>query len=235
MSRTILTTASGRAVDLLNPSPSDIDFADIAEHLAKENRYNGATPWRAYSVAEHLARGTDAIFAWAVENAADPAVPDADLCAAYFLLHDCPEAYLKDDPTPKKRALDAIAEANFGTLAGSITAAFGMLTDRFDVAIAAAAGLPWPPTEAIAAAVHRFDRIMLVTEWRDLMPGWMPSPPEERPLAAMRITPWGWEVAHAKLMRRFRRFLPALRPGFDQTRGAWEFPDGTPLKNAADD
>ena len=53
---TVLTLSNGKGLDLLNPRAEDIDFAVIAEHLAKENRYNGATKNRCYSVAEHSVR-----------------------------------------------------------------------------------------------------------------------------------------------------------------------------------
>ena len=52
--RTILTLANGKGADLLNLRPEDVDFAAFAEHLAKEKRFNGATPGLEYSVADHL-------------------------------------------------------------------------------------------------------------------------------------------------------------------------------------
>lgn len=156
---TILTLANRTGINLRGPTPEDIDFAVIAEHLSKENRYNGATPDVAYSVAEHSARGAIAI----LEETGD------ELLAAYFLLHDAPEAFLKDDTTPKKRALAAEAHEAFGVLASSITAAFDLLTERFDVAIHTRAGLPWPPTPEMKAGIKYWDLRMFVTEWRDLM------------------------------------------------------------------
>lgn len=197
---TILTTASGRSVDLLNPRPEDVDFLDVAEHLAKENRYNGATPRRTYSVAQHLVIGGDAVLAETGSREA----------AGYFLLHDFPEYVLKDDTTPKKRALEAIAVERFGVLAGAITAAFDELTARWDAAAHAAAGLAWPLSPEIAALVHRFDRVMLVTEWRDFMD--VPPPFDcegVEPLAGIRLVSWGWEVAEMNLISRMRRWLPS--------------------------
>lgn len=43
---TILTLANGRGIDLLYPKVSDVHWPSYAEALAKENRYNGHTPWR---------------------------------------------------------------------------------------------------------------------------------------------------------------------------------------------
>lgn len=201
MRSTILTTASGRNVDLLAPTASDIDFADIAEQLAKENRYNGATPDIAYSVAQHLVIGADAIF---------DTTKDAK-ATAYFLLHDAPEAYLKDDTTPKKRALATIAETQFGALASSIMQAFDALTARWDIAIHAAAGLPWPMPGEIENLVHAYDKTMLVTEWRDMMIVLPPFNADGVVTLKTKIVAWDWHVAERALKRRFTMFLPALK------------------------
>lgn len=198
MTATGLTTTSGRLVDLLAPCAADVCFGDIAEQLAKENRFNGATPGVVYSVAEHLVRGSDA--------ARDATA--SDLVAAYVLAHDFHEAFLKDDTTPKKRALAAVA-AQFGGLAETILAAFASLTDRWDVAIHQAAGLPWPAEPGILASVHHFDRQMLATEWRDLMTGPPPYDFGVAPLAGT-IAPWPWPFAKAQLLRRMGELLPGF-------------------------
>ena len=45
---------SGRRLDLLNPSPLDIELSDIAHGLARVARWNGQTIGRhAFSVAQH--------------------------------------------------------------------------------------------------------------------------------------------------------------------------------------
>lgn len=185
---TILTLANRRGINLLGPTPADIDFAVIAEHLAKENRFNGATPGVCYSVAEHSVRGATAI----LEETGDREL------AGYFLLHDAHEAFLKDDTTPKKRAIAAIAHENFGVLADDIIEAFDLLTDRFDKAIHARAGLQWPPTKERKAGVKYWDLRMFVTEWRDLM-GNQPHPDWAKysgvPKLAEVITPMPWNVA----------------------------------------
>jgi hypothetical protein len=185
---TILTLANRTGINLLGPKPEDIDFHVIAEHLSKENRYNGATPGVCYSVAEHSVRGATAI----LEETGDREL------AAYFLLHDGHEAFLKDDTTPKKRAVAAIAEQNFGVLASSIAEAFDILTHRFDVAIHTRAGLAWPPTHERREGIKYWDLRMFVTEWRDLM-GNQPHPNWERyskvPALGGNIIPLSWDRA----------------------------------------
>lgn len=198
---TILTTVSGRMVDLLSPQVGDIDFiGDIAEQLAKENRYNGATRGVTYSVAQHLVEGIAGIRRETDEHAA----------IAWWLLHDAPEAYLKDDTTPKKRALAALAEESFGVLGSQITATFDALTERWDRAITEAAGLEWPCPPAIVEVVHRVDKTMLVTEWRDLMKH--PAPFETEGVVPLfgTLVPWDWRYARGALAEAFATHLPAL-------------------------
>ena len=52
---------SGRRLDLLDPSPLDIEVADIAHGLARVARWNGQTDGaHIYSVAQHSLAGGDA-------------------------------------------------------------------------------------------------------------------------------------------------------------------------------
>lgn len=201
---TILTLANGRYVDLLDVLASDIDFGTLAEHIAKEKRYNGATPGKEYSVAQHLCIGTDAILR-------DGGGEEA---AAYFLLHDVQEGLWKDDPTPKKRALAQHIQERCGVLAAAIIGIIDGIVDEHDAAIHEAAGLAWPMPVEIKKAVKYYDVVMFVTEWRDLMRG-IDHPTWNdyagiRPLEAA-ITPWRWDFARAEWMKRARRLIPALR------------------------
>lgn len=202
--RTILTLADGREMDLRHPTPELYANWDwVAEHLAKEKRYNGATPGVEYSVAQHACLGADVARALYGE-----------LIAAEFLVHDNPEAALKDDTTPKKRAIAEEAEAQFGVLAASVIGAFDAITERHDIAIHAAAGLPWPMAPDVAAAVKRIDLVMFVTEWRDLMrnaphPNWAPYSGIQ-PLPDT-IEPWDWRDAKRQFLARCQTMLPALR------------------------
>jgi len=200
----ILTTSRGRSIDLIAPKPADIDFADVAEHLAKCNRYVGATYGQTYSVAEHLARGADLVLAQ---------TKDAAL-AAYFLCHDMHEAYLGDDVTPKKRALAAIAIENYGEAGHLVYKLHELLAYRLDVAIHAAAGLYFPLPALTQKAVKHYDEVLLATEWRDLMCVPPPFPAVEP--AAIEIDPWGWEFAQHELANRMRALLPSLREEAEQ-------------------
>jgi hypothetical protein len=202
---TILTMANGKGIDLFDPKPEDIDFAVVAEHLAKECRYNGATPGVFYSVAEHSVRGAKAILAHNLDHR----------LAAYFLVHDCHEGFLKDDTTPKKQLVAEIAETSFGTLAGHVRSAFDLATYRFDKVIHDAAGLAWPPDSGLQAALKRWDLIMFMTEWRDLMrdiPHPNPAPYSGIKPLPDRIEPYlDWRDAMAEYIAVARAILPALQ------------------------
>lgn len=198
-SRTSLTTSSGAMIDLLNPRPADIDFEVVAEHLAKANRYCGATPDVAYNVAEHSVRCADLAYQLYGEKT-----------AAYALCHDMHEAYLGDDTTPKKRALEAIMQS-FGVLAGEIEKAFAALTERLDAAIHERAGLVWPMNPETRAAVHYVDRVLLATEWRDLMRCQQPYEFGVQPLGTRPITTLSWRPARSLFFGKCKDYLPSLR------------------------
>jgi uncharacterized protein len=201
---TTLTLANLKGIDLRNPKAADIDFDSFAEHLAKENRFNGATPGLVYSVAEHLSRGVDAILA---------ATGDQTL-AAYFSTHDGHEGVLKDLTTPLKKAIAEECREKFGVLAEHVLCAINNLEYRHDCAIHEAAGLPWPMTSPMQLLVKHWDLVMFVTEWRDLMesakhPDWQPYEGIE-PLRET-IVPWHWQTAKRALLNRWGRLLPALQ------------------------
>lgn len=201
---TILTMANGKGIDLLDVRAEDIHFPTLAEHLAKEKRFNGATPDCEYSVAQHLCVGADAI----------EAAGGTETEAAYFLLHDCQEGIWKDDPTPKKRAIAERIAQRCGVLAEDILKVLADIVNEHDGAIHQAAGLPWPMPADILRIVKLYDAKMFVTEWRDLMhdiphPHWAPYS-GVRPLPET-IQPYPWTTARTAWLLRACRLLPSLR------------------------
>jgi hypothetical protein len=119
------------------------------------------------------------------------------------------EAYLGDDTTPKKRALQSIM-SGFGTLAGEVEKAFALLTYRLDIAIHEAAGIPWPPTIEMQSKIKHWDTRLLATEWRDLM---LCEPPFDfgvEPLP-VSIIPCDWTEAQRLFEEACRDLLPALK------------------------
>ena len=86
---------SGRRLDLLDPSPLDIEIGDIAHGLARVARWNGQTSGdHAFSVAQHSLL-VEEIFRAIVPSAS----PAAQLTA---LLHDAPEYVIGDMISPFK-------------------------------------------------------------------------------------------------------------------------------------
>jgi 5'-deoxynucleotidase YfbR-like HD superfamily hydrolase len=86
---------SGRRLDLLNPSPLDIEIEDIAHGLARVARWNGQTSGdHAFSVGQHSLL-VEQILCDLVPGAS----PDARLAA---LLHDAPEYVIGDMISPFK-------------------------------------------------------------------------------------------------------------------------------------
>ena len=135
---------SGRRLDLLNPSPLDIEISDIAHGLARVARWNGQTAGdQAFSVAQHSLVVED--FALRLK----PGLPVKWRLAA--LLHDAPEYVIGDLISPFKAALSLDYKAFEHRLLDAIHIRFGI-----------PAHLP----EAITATIKKADRISAYFEAR---------------------------------------------------------------------
>ncbi|MGZ5928166.1 MAG: HD domain-containing protein [Rhizomicrobium sp.] len=89
---------SGRRLDLLEPSPLDIEIADIAHGLARVARWNGQTKGpHAFSVAQH-----SVLVERLVADLSPRISREARLMA---LLHDAPEYVVGDLISPFKAAI----------------------------------------------------------------------------------------------------------------------------------
>ena len=89
---------SGRRLDLIDPSPLDIEIADIAHGLARVARWNGQTRGaHIFSVAQHT------LLVEAVMRAQTPRIDTSLRLAA--LLHDAPEYVIGDMISPFKVVL----------------------------------------------------------------------------------------------------------------------------------
>lgn len=108
---------SGRRLDLLDPSPLDIEIADIAHGLARVARWNGQTTGdHAFSVAQHSLI-VEAIVA------ARESDPRWRLAA---LLHDGPEYVIGDMISPFKAVLGGDYKTIESRLQGAIHRRFGL-------------------------------------------------------------------------------------------------------------
>ena len=89
---------SGRRLDLLEPSPLDVEIDDISHGLARVARWNGQTHGdNAFSVAQH------SVIVWQIFCKLErKPTPDEELIA---LLHDGPEYVVGDMISPFKAVL----------------------------------------------------------------------------------------------------------------------------------
>src|SRR5947209_13899040 len=110
---------SGRRLDLLDPSPLDIEIADIAHGLARVARWNGQTSGaHIFSVAQHT------LLVEAVMREQTPRVDARVRLAA--LLHDAPEYVIGDMISPFKVVLGGDYKAVEKRLLSAIHVRFGL-------------------------------------------------------------------------------------------------------------
>jgi 5'-deoxynucleotidase YfbR-like HD superfamily hydrolase len=110
---------SGRRLDILDPSPFDIEIEDIAHGLARVARWNGQTRGaQIFSVAQHSVAVAEIL------RLLDPAAPARWLLFA--LLHDAPEYVIGDMISPFKAALGDIYREVEARLAQAILQRFAL-------------------------------------------------------------------------------------------------------------
>lgn len=128
---------SGRRLDLLDPTPMDIEIDDIAHGLAFVARWNGQTHGDyPYSVAEH------SVFVEELFTRLNPRSEPKWRLAA--LLHDAPEYVIGDMISPVKAAVGP---------------GYGELDDRLTAAIHIKFGLPAKIPAVIKKQIKRADMI----------------------------------------------------------------------------
>ncbi|MDA7948447.1 MAG: HD family hydrolase [Hyphomicrobiaceae bacterium] len=133
---------SGRRLDLLNPSPLDIEIEDIAHGLARVARWNGQTTGdHAFSVAQH------SLLVERIVSELRTEFPKRWRLAA--LIHDAPEYVVGDLITPFKSAIGLDYRA---------------LEDRLLQAVHIRFGLPGELPKSVSAAIKRADKIAAFLE-----------------------------------------------------------------------
>jgi 5'-deoxynucleotidase YfbR-like HD superfamily hydrolase len=186
---------SGRRLDLLDPSPLDVEIEDIAHGLARVARWNGQTDGaHIFSVAQH---------ALLVEVLARQKTPRLDRTARLgVLLHDAPEYVIGDMISPFKAVIGDSYKAVELRLLAAIHLRFGL-----------PAVLPAPLTALIKAADRSaafFEATRLagfdVAEARRFF-----GRPTALSSALERdyLTPWPAETAERRFRERFTSLLKA--------------------------
>ncbi|WP_417718649.1 hypothetical protein [Salipiger sp.] len=133
---------SGRRLDLLDPTPVDIEIEDIAHGLAFVARWNGQTHGDyPYSVAEHSLL-VETLFARLC-----PQASPADRLTA--LLHDAPEYVIGDMISPVKAAVGP---------------GYGELDKRLSAAIHIRFGLPAATPAKLKKMIKKADTVSAFME-----------------------------------------------------------------------
>jgi 5'-deoxynucleotidase YfbR-like HD superfamily hydrolase len=186
---------SGRRLDLLDPSPLDVEVDDIAHGLARVARWNGQTTGAsAFSVAQHTLLVDD------VARAIEPELGRRERLA--IMLHDAPEYVIGDLISPFKVLLGGEYRAVEARLLSAIHLRFG---------------LPATLPAAMTAMVKAADRIAAYHEAVRLA-GFSESEARRyfgRPAAGdptrFELDPWSASVAERRFLKRFREIeaLPA--------------------------
>ena len=128
---------SGRRLDLVDPSPLDIEIDDIAHGLARVARWNGQTIGKnAFSVAEH------SVIVEEICGLLNPNLTPANRLIA--LLHDAPEYVIGDMISP------------FKTILGD---SYKSVEQRLEEAIHIRFGLPASTPVPLKKLIKKADRI----------------------------------------------------------------------------
>ena len=180
---------SGRRLDLLDPSPLDIEIADIAHGLARVARWNGQTHGdHAFSVAQH------SLLVEAIGERLAPRWPRRWRLAA--LLHDAPEYVVGDLISPFKSALGLDYKAFEIRLLAAIHVRFG---------------LPEALPQEVVAIIKTADRAAAFHEATELAgfaraeaEQFFGRPGQDWPLTACSsIAPWPAAQAETAFLARF--------------------------------
>jgi hypothetical protein len=181
---------SGRRLDLLDPSPLDVEFADIAHGLARVARWNGQTHGsHIFSVAQHT------LLVEAVMRVRFPRVDHPARLAA--LLHDAPEYVIGDMISPFKAVIGGSYKIVEKRLLGAIHIRFG-LPAEIDPAIerqikAADRGAAYLEATSLAGFTEAEAKRLFGSD-----PGLSPASREDY------LTPWSAGKAEKRLLARFR-------------------------------
>jgi 5'-deoxynucleotidase YfbR-like HD superfamily hydrolase len=187
---------SGRRLDLIDPSPVDVEIEDIAHGLARVARWNGQTKGpHAFSVAQH------SLLVDAIALALQPDLsPQAQ---AMVLLHDAPEYVVGDMISPFK----AVLGGDYKSVENRLLAAIHL---RF--------GLPPAPPKPVALIAKQADKIAAWHEatalagfMREEADNFFGVPPRMALKIAPFLQPQSAQDAQDAFLTRFRTVDAALK------------------------
>jgi 5'-deoxynucleotidase YfbR-like HD superfamily hydrolase len=186
---------SGRRLDLLDPSPLDVELDDIAHGLARVARWNGQTSGdHIFSVAQHV------LLVEAVARAKQPRLDPRSRLAV--LLHDAPEYVVGDMISPFKAVIGDSYKAVERRLLAAIHLRFGL-----------PAKLPEELTALIKAADRQaayLEATRLAGFAEEEARKFFGQPPKiSAALERDYLTPWPAGTAEQRLVERVEQLLRA--------------------------
>ena len=184
---------TGRRLDLLDPSPLDVEIEDIAHGLARVARWNGQTKGaHIFSVAQH---------ALLVEVLARAKTPRLDAKGRLaVLLHDAPEYVIGDMISPFKAVIGDSYKAVERRLLAAIHLRFGLpptLSDTLKDLI----------KSADRAAAYLEATRLAGFETAEARKFFGPPPKFSVTLERDYLMPWPAGTAEARFRERFKRLL----------------------------
>jgi len=187
---------SGRRLDLIDPSPLDIEIDDIAHGLARVARWNGQTLGQhAFSVAQHTLLVED------IARLTAPDIGPEERLAV--MLHDAPEYVIGDMISPFKALLGANYRAVEGRLLAAIQRRFGLkppLSAKLSARIKAADHI---------AAYYEATRLAGFGEAEAVK--YFGRPKSVDPVA-LDLAPWPAALAEERFLERFAAVGAASSP-----------------------
>jgi len=190
---------SGRRLDLIDPSPLDVEIEDIAHGLARVARWNGQTVGdHAFSVAQH------SLMVEEIAALLDPELSLRD--RLMVLLHDAPEYVIGDMISPFKAVMGG---------------EYKVIESRLQAAVHRRFGLPVPMADKLHKLTKKADIMSAYFEAVELA-GFQPAEAKRifgQPKGIGRQTPDGPRLglvplattaAEAAFLTRFRQLESSL-------------------------
>ncbi len=179
---------SGRRLDLLDPSPLDIEIEDIAHGLARVARWNGQTVGpHIFSVAQH------SLLVERVAAEIEPSIGRTE--RLFMLLHDAPEYVIGDMISPFKAVIGDAYKSVENRILGAIMLRFSLPVD------------PSPQTLKLAKQADRaaafFEAVSLAGFTRREAERIFGLPAISPQALKVEITPIAVEVTQARFLARF--------------------------------
>jgi 5'-deoxynucleotidase YfbR-like HD superfamily hydrolase len=184
---------SGRRLDLLDPSPLDVEVEDIAHGLARVARWNGQTAGpHIFSVAQHT------LLVEAVARARSPRL--GRQARLVIILHDAPEYVIGDMISPFKAVIGDAYKGVEARLLAAIHLRFGLPVTRSE------------EVERLLKAADRGAAFLEATRLAGFSEAearrfFGPPPALSPALQRDYLTPWPANVAEKRFLERITALL----------------------------